>query len=84
MEAMFKVVVFLAVLFFAIIGGAALFGYGCTSCNSVEDVSETPCTPVLSNGKTNPHYHNAWYACKRSCIGKKVNLDVKTCHCDCE
>jgi len=84
MESIFKAVVFLVVVFFAIVGGAALFGYSCTSCRSVKDISEEPCIPVLSNGEVNPHYKNAWYACTRSCIGRKVKLDVKTCDCYCE
>lgn len=87
MESLFKVVVFLVFMFFVVIGASALFGYSCTSCNSVDDFSNTPCIPVLSNGKANPHYKNSWYACKRSCIseGKRsTKLDVKTCDCYCE
>jgi len=85
MNAMFKTVVFLIAVLFAIIGGAAVFGYGCKACNSVDDISEAPCVPVLSNGDTNPHYKNEWYACKRSCIGKRnIKLNVKTCDCSCE
>jgi len=87
MEALFKVVVFLVFMFFAIIGASALLGYSCTSCNSVDDISDKPCIPVLSNGDTNPHYKNAWHTCKRGCIvqGKRsVNLDVKTCECYCD
>jgi len=84
-ESVFRIVVFFVFMFLVIVGGSALFGYSCSSCKSVDDISNTPCVPVLSNGDINPHYKNSWYSCKKGCLGKKnVKLDTKTCDCSCE
>jgi len=85
MESLFKIVVFFIFIFFVLMGTSALFGYSCTSCNNVDDISNNPCIPVLSNGKTNPHYRNNWNSCVKTCVLKgNPNLNIKTCECFCE
>lgn len=85
MESVFKMFITVVFLFFLIVGLATTIGYSCGSCKGVDDISSTPCIPVLSNGDENPHYKNAWHSCKRGCIGKRnIILDVKTCNCSCE
>ena len=84
MNSLFKTVVFLVIMFLLVLGCATLFGYSCMSSNHIDDFSKTPCVPVLSNGKTNPHYQNNWNNCTRNCIGKRANLDINTCKCECK
>ena len=65
-------------------------GYGgyfaCISCAEVKGthLADVPCTPVLSNGKRNPHYLNMWDSCRSQCgFDQGPALDIKTCEWSC-
>ena len=73
------------VLFIVVLGYA---GYlACVSCAEVKGTSlgDAPCTPILSNGRSNPHYGNMWRSCQDTCArgGKAPALDIKSCECNC-
>ena len=87
MDSLAGVVVFIIAV---VLVSAGIVGYGCRGGNSINTAKmadEAPCAPVLSNGDKNPHYQNAWNACRSQCGGygssRGMDLNLKTCECKC-
>lgn len=82
MEALFKVFITVILVCSLIIVSSVVVGYSFGTKN-IDNISETPCVVILSNGKQNPHYANEWYECKKKCNNDYAILDFKTCNCSC-
>jgi len=86
MDAFFRIVVFIvvvSVLLFVVVGVAG-FMYGKGTSIDTSELANNPCIPVLSNGKTNPHYREMLWNCSVFCSSdKRATVNIKTCACEC-
>jgi hypothetical protein len=75
---------FVIIMVFVIFVIGWVSGYSCAE-PSIDNIRDTPCISVFSNGKTNQRYRDMMWKCStsRKCDGI-VSVNQNTCGCECK